>query len=442
MVELNGTLLAEGFPESTGCLMTTSYKQLADRHLRKITVELRDWGRICRNSTHDLHFRFNDQRMGVVLLRNADDPAKYRGSEYDWLLFDEITEATREMYDDAKYALRSSRALPFKSLGWASNPDGQGHAWVKKIWIEHDFDDEDGIVPEDVVFIRAMAWDNPTFDEAAQRRLTGFKDPLLVKSRWEGSWDLNFGSRFMTFNRDIHGFSWQQFEAFYGGDLSYHDLLKDTELFTIYASLDYGTSEDSASAWYFHVVDWEENVWTFGEEYLEGMYIQDQIDYLGGMIKAFEKRYQPLRLIYCDPALRGKDDTGISRWKRFKDGGIHMLLAVNDRIEGWASFDLFLHYKRSEKDLTVIAKPPRWRIHNQCKHLTRQIASAPRDEIKAEDVCHKFKQDHGIDSARYFIHSHFRGRPKKVKQPEEGSFFHYRAKRIQQERLKNARRIW
>lgn len=439
-LELNGQLAKEGCPNQWGCLMTSTYEALKDRHLGKLRQEMGHLGRIQRTGIEGLRFKFNDPSLGGFYLRNADDPDKYRGGEWAWLLFDELTETERPDFDLILYPLRGPTRLPFKAFGAASNPDGVGHGYVKGLWIERDFSDEHELTdPANFIFIPAKATDNPTFDSTIEAKLRGNRDPLLVKARWEGSWDLNLGGRFPQFSRQVHVFDWPEFLAEYGcdGRRELVELISDPDLFQLYGGFDYGTSEDSASGYHLHIVDWKRRVWTYDELYMQGVFLDDQAsrvlreeaapNSLGG--ERVDR--SPLRR-YCDPALKGRDDAGISRWRKFMERGVQFVLGNNDRVEGWATFDAFLFYERGPGG--VLTHPPQWRIHRSCRHLIRQLGSAPRDDRVMEDVSRKYTDDHALDAARYFLHSHFRGSARPEESVQEFSPKWWRQRRQEQQR--------
>lgn len=436
-MELNGQLADEGFAGRWGCLMTGTYKQLGDRHLSMLRREMGEYGVIRDTRVRGLHFEFFDKQLGGFYLRNADDPEKYRGGQFDWILYDELTEIRRIDYDDIDYALRSGDPLPFKSFGWASNPDGLGHAWVKKLWIESDFANEaKELDPADFVFIQARATDNPAFDSTIQAKLMGHSDPLKVKARWEGSWDLNFGARFSQFSQ-VHRFNWDQFCQEYGGDYGPMELLGDESLFTLFGSFDYGISEESASCLLVHAVDWKRRVWTIDELYMPGMFLDEQADRIRTFLAL---QAQPLNAIYCDPALRGRDDQGISRWAKFRNRGVPMSLGKNNRIEGWATLDEMLHYRR-DGSTGLIEVPPRWRIHEKCKHLIRQMQSAPRSPKDSSDIDDAFDDDHALDSARYGLHTRFASPVSRVAEPEMFSV-QWMKQRRRKERREQREQSW
>lgn len=402
-MELNGRLRDLGFPGRWGAIFCSDYPKLMDRHGKYLIRELGEYGTIKKSLVHGLHFAFYDTSMGGFYLRNSADPTSYRGIEYDWILFDELTEILRDDFDNLMYLLRSEikGGLPFEAFGAATNPDGPGHGWVKDLWINEAFDGEpEGIqrMRDQFVFIPARAPDNPVFSERIAEKLQGFSDPALVKARWEGSWDLASGVRFAPFRRQIHTFDWHDFSEWYGGQEP-KSLLKNKDLFMIFGSLDYGTDVRAASAFLIHAVDWKGKMWTVHEEYMQGMFLREQAEVIKELVSLWG-----IERIYCDPSLESKESDGITRKSKFRQYGVTMFSAINDRIEGWASVDRAIDF-RMDPMTGEIGFHPQLHIHKDCKNLIRQMATAPRGERRVEDVDLLFKDDHSIDSLRYFVHS-------------------------------------
>lgn len=448
--ELNGYFRGVGLPDRWGCLMCKRYTELANRQVRKLEDEFRDIGRVRLHKIHGLLFEFYEEGMGGFYLRNAQDPEGMKGAEYDWILVDELTQFTKDDFDHVYYQLRSP-VMPFLPFGMATNPDGIGHAWVKKRWVDRDFEEEaelvaEGIVePESFFFVQAKAKDNPTFSKAVEAQLRGFDDEALVKARWEGSWEIGGGMRFGRYNKLVHAYTDEQFMEEYSwldsGARDPEGLIRNLDFFQVYGSLDYGTDQNAASAFYLHAVSYEDPsfVWTFDEHYMQGYWLDQQAE----TIKRALLPYENVR-IYVDPSLKGRDSEGISRISKFREHGLHIMPAVNDRVEGWATLDHFLSYDSEGVGAEfVVKRAPRWRITHRARHLHRQIASAPRDAVKMEDVPKSFKDDHGLDSVRYFLHSHFRGatKPKAEPAPMSGAWMREQAKR-DTERNRKAAGFW
>lgn len=435
MVEIAGLLAEAGVPSPTGAIICKNYPELMDRIVRAIEKDpdLMMMGRVRNTKKEGYFFEFYNQAMGRVYLRNVgQDADRRRGIEYDFILIDELTQLSRSDYDAIKYMLRSSKpGIPFLPFGAASNPDGPGHGWVKRWWINRDFVADDELVkagalrPDDFTFVPGRPTDNPAFNSAVKASLMGFEDPMLVKSRWEGSWDLAAGTRFSQFSREVHEFDDDEFQEFYGRTMG--QAFRDRDMFTVFGSLDYGTDLTGASAFYLHAVDPKRRVWTFKEAYLQGMFLEAQADVLGPMCAEWG-----CERVYCDPSLWQRDSDGISRFNKFRERGVPMILANNARIEGWATLDGFLHHL--PEAFGQPRKPPAWRIHSSCRHLIRALGEAPRDSTHPEDVDTRWSMDHSLDSARYFLHTHFKG-PKGAPEPYTGEsnaspYYNQRAKAL------------
>lgn len=420
IVEIAAMNVMSGAPGQWGTLFCVEYEELRKRQIVEMLKEqegdgdqqavgLAQLGTVQLSQNIGWHFRFFDKRMGGCYLKNigegGKDPSrKQRGGNVAYALVDELTELNRAMFDAITYPLRSNmsavRCLPF---GGVTNPDGLGHHWVKKLWIERDFTGESRLMrPSDFRFVQAMPWDNPTFDESVAVKLAGNADPMLVKSRWEGDWNLNMGARFSQYSPAVHDFDWDEMEAVYGGAMSFKALLRYPGLFEIYASMDYGTSPESATAYYLHAVDPKCRVWTFAELYLRGMFLDEQAE---AMLK-FEEEWGVEPVIrFCDPSLRGRESDGISRWNKFAHHNLLFQLGNNDRVEGWATMDKFLRFKVHPQTGERIG--PLWRVHRDCRELRRFLSEAPRCDRKMEDIARSYRDDHPGDSVRYFFHSYF-----------------------------------
>lgn len=420
--EINATYCRLGIKRPVIALFSSTYRTLADRQIAKFDREnpilnsdgtltditpLSALGEVKENKTFGLHFRFYEKDLGVCCLRNLDDPDKYRGVEFYTSLFEELTEVMREDWDAVSYATRGG-GLPFSAMGGVSNPDGPGAGWVKKLFVDRDYEDEPlGTRPEDFLFIQSYIRDNPAATEDDHNRLLSMGDPMLVKARYYGEWDVLSGLRFSQFSRGVHVFDWEDFLRYYNMPLTsdpYQVLGERAEAMgiTIYGSLDYGTGIDSASAFHLHAVDYDKRCWTFFELTMRGTYIDEQAERMRDIIDQFKPRR-----IYADPSLegRGRESDGISVFRKFRDRKVPLISAPNDRIQGWVSYDVALNYRRDDHGGILV--PPAWRMHRSCKGLIQDILNAPRDPKKPEDVDPQDGKHHWLDGCRYFLHSHY-----------------------------------
>ena len=433
MVELHARYLQFGVKFPVTAIMANTYPNLADWQIRELTREYQDWGEVKENHAFGIHFKFHDPGWGVCLLRNLDKPDK-RGGNILSVQIDEATLIQWEIIEDVIYACRGAEA-PFHAIGLASNPDGPFAYQIRKLFVDRDFSGEaEGIRPQDFHFVQAFVWDNPAATEADHLRLKSFKNETMVKARYYGEWDIMTGLRFPTFNRRYHTFTWDDFCKGYDipkfADPAQY--LRRENGFYIYGGLDFGTSIDSASAFYLTAVDWKNRAWTFWEEWLEGRTLKQQAPVLADILM----RFNVLRL-YVDPSLAGKDDDGMSRIdkfrKEFRARGCHtpIIEGSRDRIERWATMDNMLHYVRDENPPHSLIEAPQWRIlapgggYQGCPHLIQQVGSAARHITaagnKLEDVDPLGGKMHALDGFSYFAHTHFKGSKKAEPDLVEGS---------------------
>jgi len=133
-------------------------------------------------------------------LNDAEAYTQYQGHEYQKMLIEELTHIPRE--DDYEKLLGSNRSTVdgIKAQTFATtNPDGDGHEWVKKRFKCEDEpetviktrDKETGLI-KTKIFIPAKVQDNPHImqkDPKYVAFLNSIKNPVLRKQWREGSWE-------------------------------------------------------------------------------------------------------------------------------------------------------------------------------------------------------------------------------------------------------------
>lgn len=155
-------------------LFCEDYPALKDRHISKMVFEIPQWlGRVKDDATYGLCFMLNPKYgSGVIALRNLDDPSKYASSEFAAIAVDEITKNPKEVFDFLRMRLRWPGIDETRFIA-GTNPGGIGHAWVKKIWMDKDFDknEKEGHL---FAYIPATAYDNPALPPHTSHSLKGF----------------------------------------------------------------------------------------------------------------------------------------------------------------------------------------------------------------------------------------------------------------------------
>ena len=86
-----------------------------------------------------------------------NDLGQYQGAQYDVIFLDEATQLSEWQMKQITACLRGVNAFP-KRMYYTCNPGGQGHSYIKRIFIEKKY--EAGERPEDYTFIQSLVTDN------------------------------------------------------------------------------------------------------------------------------------------------------------------------------------------------------------------------------------------------------------------------------------------
>lgn len=377
-----------GLRDVTVGLFCEDYPALKDRQLTKIKREFPRWlGTIADTKEHGLCYQLRDKYGGGrIALRNLDDPSKYASAEFAAILVDELTKNDRQTFDDLRFRKRwpGIDHSPFLA---ASNPGSIGHAWVKKLWLDHDFTDESAeLDPTSFVYLPARGAENPHLPESYWTTLASLPGPMR-KAMLEGDWDLFTGQYFATWRRDLHVMEPQPLPV------AWKRLI----------SLDYGFAKPSSVGWW--AVDPEGHWYRYRELYVT------QLTYpaLGQRILDLTPREERIRYAVADPAIWGDkpkagETVGISGGQQltelFKTRGILLSRANHERLNGWAA---------CRKLLEPVATPDggtaaRLHIFSTCPAFIRTVPSLVHDEHTPEDL-DSDGEDHCADEWRYAVNS-------------------------------------
>lgn len=433
--ELNSVLREKGFPNMWGVIYCDTMPNLRDRHIVKFQEEFSGFGEFKDTAIRGPHFSFFEEGLGGVYLRYVGENTR-RGTEFAWIWGEELTEWQREWFEQVMYTARLGKNLPFFARGFNSNPDGPGHHWVKEIFVPEYRNLDDPYIrsvgSNQFLYVPALKTDNPIYGtdwgRVIDANLAVIRDDDIREARTTGSWEIYGSGRFPKFRREIHCFDWHElFEK--------HDLptnLDPAEFlrychrhgFDIYASLDYGTSIHSISAYLLHLVDPYGRPWTFFELGMSGLELEEQAQ----KIHAAE-RGMIIRRRFADPAIGGRSaerEDQRTRQERFAAEGLWFELGVNDRVEGAATVASLLYWSRN--DLGTFEREPQWRIlRTGCPGLVKEIPNLARDKGNPEDVDKNQGRNHWYDSARYFLHTRFMGGNLPQAEIVEGSAAYWRA---------------
>jgi hypothetical protein len=352
----------------------------------------------------DPHVRFDVQKSTFTFscgykvqfagMEGLKDYFKYKGPEYSFIGFDEVTEFAEEQYIYMGTRLRSPDPVLSKML-WiraATNPEGEGLLWVRKRFVEPASPEtvirtrirkRDGsIAYRDRMFIPAKLSDNPHLDASDYEMELLDKPQHIRKAILDGDWYVTAGAYFEhEWDARIHVVrpfaipgNWTRFRA---GD--------------------YGYNKPSCILWF--AVDYDANLVVYRELYVK----RHTSEMLAHRIRELEQdadEWDPERGSrlsgYLDPSCWSRTGhTGPSIAEEMISLGVRWAPADNDRIAGWQQVRKRL-IARGGKDFTV----PGVRIFENCHNLKRTLPSLQPDDSKPEDMA-TTGEDHAADALRY-----------------------------------------
>lgn len=391
--ELNGELAQRGFPSPWGILLCKVGEDLRKRHLAKIQEEYAGMGEVKEDRTHGLSFHFYDKELGGFYLSHLEDADRLRSAEFAWALVDELTECTRDDFGKIRYSIRSPKKLPWLPFAAGSNPDGIGHPWVRKLWIDRDFSGDDtALDPDSFFFVSALAEDNPTWSHDMEASQFGGLAEAIRIARRTGSWDVIGDTRYPMFDRRVHVYEFQD-EFPRGVPATWRK----------YRCVDYGVGEPFCCLWF--AVDEDRNIWVYREVYKRELPAWEQAREIIELTPESEK----ITMTYMDPACWqrfpqhfGKTDHSVAKFY-FQSGVKPITPANNDRLAGW---EQIANYLSEGNGL------PNLRIASSCTNLIRTLAALPMDKrttilSKGGDVDPR-AEDHAPDALRYGLLTYVR----------------------------------
>lgn len=125
----------------------------------------------------------NGSTLSFGYLDTRNDRYRYQGSEFQFVGFDELTQFKEDDYLYLFSRLRRNHGSPlFLRMRSATNPGGEGHAWVKRRFIK------EGSAEQGRIFISSKLVDNPSNDQESYReslsKLSSFTRRQLEYGDW------------------------------------------------------------------------------------------------------------------------------------------------------------------------------------------------------------------------------------------------------------------
>ena len=191
------------YPNTKGLIIRKTYPELLSNHIRMFFKEYpitHDW---FKGSEKAIYYP-NGSITEFSYLSATNDIYKYQGREYEDISIDEITQHEELVFKMLRGSNRTTNPDINPTMLLTGNPGGVGHGWVKRIFVDRLFaEDEHG---DEFAFVQAKVYDNKALMNADPdyiKRLTDLPDDL--RRAWlEGDWDVFAGQVFSEFRRDLH----------------------------------------------------------------------------------------------------------------------------------------------------------------------------------------------------------------------------------------------
>ena len=308
---------------------------------------------------------------------DAGADVEYQGIEYDWVFIDEATQFTEQQFRTLGACLRGTSNIP-RRMYLTCNPGGVGHAWVKRLFIERDFDESKGEKPKDYYFIQATVEDNPQLLKASPEYIQMLDLlPEDVRRAWRyGDWDALAGVFFPEFKTDTHVIK---------------PFVRVPQEWVKYRAFDYGL-DMFACLWI--AVDFSGRCYVYREVMQSGLIVSEAAALMHSLTPPDE--YIAATIAPPDMWNRQKD-SGRTMAEIFAENGIGLLRASNNRVQGWALV------KEMFKPMSGPEDKPGLLVTEDCRALIRNIQLILHDDKNPSD-CATEPHDitHNTDALRYF----------------------------------------
>ena len=336
-----------------------------------------------------IHFEYYD---------NDNDETHFQGVEYDVIFIDEATQMKETWLKTIAASCRGVNKFPHR-IYYTCNPGGEGHAYIKRIFIDRIYQDNED--PEQYDFVQAKVTDNKVLMEHDPNYVSFLKNlPPKKRKAWlDGDWEIYEGQYFDEFTNDPDHYDDRRWTHVINP-------FPPRKHWTIMRSFDWGSYRPFSCGWW--AID-EDDVFYriyefYGVQHSGGDAIPDtglkwHADKVFAKIAEIEREH---------PWLAGKHISGVADKAIFQeDGGpsiaetaqkhgIYFTPSDSRRIPGWDQ----VHY-RLQFDADGF---PRMYFFKNCKDTIRTLPLLMHDKNNVEDVDSKM-EDHAADEIRYLCQS-------------------------------------
>lgn len=378
-----------GFKKVQAGLFCEDYPTLKQRQLAKIASEFPKWlgTRHADHKDYGNCFILDEQYGGGILMfLNLDRPEKYDSSEFAAIGVDELTKNKEEIFTVLRRRLRwtdpiTQKSIPNCKFIAGTNPGGIGHAWVKKLWMDFIYD-ENETEKDQFAYVHAKFSDNVIKNESYEATLNSMPEKLRKAFR-DGDWDTFEGQYFTEWGRE-----WNTCKPF-----------KIPAHWMRFLWLDYGYSAPAAAHW--AALDEIGRLYVYREVYVTGHTYRALARKIQAVTPDWEREVLQGNMV-ADPAIfskKGEDEmekSGAEQMEEETDGWLSFRRGNNDRINGWG---IMREYMKPMTFDTVVTSKLVF-FDGLCPNAIRTIPSLVYDSTRVEDLDTK-GEDHCADEVRY-----------------------------------------
>ena len=416
-VRVKAVLLCLRYPGIKVMIVRKTYPELQENHIIPLCEMLGCYldgdEKIAEYNDGKKHISFpNGSRILFRYLENEKDAMRFQGTEVDVLFVDEATQQSESRMEKLRACVRGTNDFP-KRIYFTCNPGGEGHGWVKRLFIDRHF--REGEEPEEHSFIQALITDNRALMEKNPDYIRQLESlPPKLRDAWlYGNWEIFEGQFFEDFRIEPdlkaaveHGRTLSREEMKEQGRWCHviepFDLAAGPRRgWTILRSYDFGYGKPFSCAWW--AVDYEGVIYRVLELYgCTGTPNE-------GLRWTPDRQFQEIARIEREhPWLRGRRIEGVadpaiwdaSRGESVAETaarcGVYFVPGDNKRIPGWMQ----CHYRLQFDD----EGRSRMYVFDNCKAFLRTIPLLQFSKTEPEDLDTE-QEDHAADEWRYLCMS-------------------------------------
>ena len=374
------------------CIVRRTLVDVRNNHIIPMRIMLRGLAKF--NQAERTFYFPNGATIHFEYYDHEGDSNHFQGVEYDVIFVDEATQMEEQWLKIIAASCRGANDFPHR-IYYTCNPGGPGHQYIKRIFIDRLYkDDED---PEDYDFVQAKVTDNTVLMEMDPTYIGFLKNlpPKLRKAWLDGDWDIYEGQYFSEFINDPDHYE----------DRRWSHVISPVKIrkhWTIYRGMDWGYYRPFSVAWY--AVDEEGTMIRFKELY--GVQKSGNESLANEGVKwppeqLFKAIYE---LEHNDPDLKGRNiigvadpaiwqsQTGVSIADTASQCGVYFEPGDNTRIAGWMQCRYRLQMDEDGRS--------RFYVTTDCREFIRTIPTLMHDDHNVEDLDTE-GEDHIADEWRY-----------------------------------------